>query len=40
MNEASADDVTLGDNNLKLARTVVEKVSGGTATQPKHGEQK
>jgi polygalacturonase len=40
MNEASADDVTLGDNNLKLARTAVEKVSGGAATQPKDGEQK
>src|SRR5271154_3115828 len=28
MNAASADEVTLGDNNLKLAKTAVEKVSG------------
>lgn len=38
MNAASADDVTLGDNNFKLARTAVEKVSGGPSTQPKEGE--
>jgi polygalacturonase len=40
MNESSADDVTLGDNNLKRAKTAVEKVSAGAATQPKDGEQK
>ncbi len=40
MNESSADDVTLGDNNLKQAKTAVEKVSVGTAAQPKDSEQK
>ncbi len=40
MNEASADDVTLGDNNLKLAKTAVEKVSGTAAAQPTESEQK
>ncbi len=35
MNEASADEVTLGDNNLKQAKTAVERVSGGAAAQPK-----
>jgi polygalacturonase len=39
MNAASADDVTLGDNNLKLAKTAVEKVAASAAPQPKDGEQ-
>jgi len=38
MNEASANDVTLGDNNLKQAKTAVEKVSGSAAAQPKGAE--
>jgi hypothetical protein len=40
MDESSADEVTLDDNNLKLAKTAVEKVSGDAATQPKDNEQK
>ena len=40
MNESSVDDVTLGDNNLKQAKTAVEKIAASTATQPKDGEQK
>jgi polygalacturonase len=40
MDESSADDVTLDDNNLKLAKTAVEKVNGGGAPQPKDDEQK
>jgi hypothetical protein len=39
MNEASADEVTMGENNLKLAKTAVDKVSGDAPTQPKDGEQ-
>jgi hypothetical protein len=40
MNEASVDDVTLGDNNLKQAKTAVEKIAASTAAQMKNGEQK
>ncbi|HTS19718.1 MAG TPA: glycoside hydrolase family 28 protein [Verrucomicrobiae bacterium] len=39
MNEAAANEVTLGDNNLKLAKTAVEKVSGTAATAPKDNQQ-
>jgi polygalacturonase len=39
MSEASAGEVTLGDNNLKLAKTAVEKVSGDVTIQPKEEKQ-
>jgi polygalacturonase len=40
MNEASADDVTLGDNNLKQAETAVEKVCCGATPQSKEENKK
>jgi polygalacturonase len=40
MDESSADEVTLDDNNLKKAKTAVEKVGNTAAVQPQDGEEK